>query len=118
MPPSRPRATDSAYQEVHMALVDRDVGVAVAATATVLSPRAREVVRKGAVYGLAGVLKAGDVAYSTVRGAARGAQDGVTGPDGNRSSRSSGGRSSGSRSTRSSRSGKRSSGRAKAGSSS
>src|SRR5918992_2205375 len=71
-----------AYKEVHMALIDRDVGVAVAATATVLSPRAREVARKGAVYGLAGVLKAGDVAYSTVRGAARGAQQSVSGQDG------------------------------------
>src|SRR5918998_5905304 len=66
-----------AYKEVHMALIDRDVGVAVAATATVLSPRAREVARKGAVYGLAGVLKAGDVVFSTARGAARGAEQGV-----------------------------------------
>ena len=73
-----------------MALLDREVGVAVAATATVLSPRAREAVRKGAVYGLAGVLKAGDVAFSTVRGAARGAQEGVTSQDGNRSAPSTG----------------------------
>jgi hypothetical protein len=65
-----------------VALIDREVGVAVAATATVLSPRAREVMRRGAVYGLAGVLKAGDVVYSTARGAARGAQSGVTGHDG------------------------------------
>ena len=93
-----------------MALIDRDVGVAVAATATVLSPRAREVARKGAVYGLAGVLKAGDVAYSTVRGAARGAQQSVSGQDG--------GQPGTRRSSGSSRGGKRSSGRAKAGASS
>lgn len=62
-----------------MAFIEREVGLAVAATATALSPRAREVVRKGAVYGLAGVLKAGGVLVSTARGAAQGAQEGVTG---------------------------------------
>jgi hypothetical protein len=65
-----------------MALVDRDVGVAVAATAAALSPRARELFRKGAVYGLAGALKAGDVVVSTGRGAARGVQDSVGGGSG------------------------------------
>jgi hypothetical protein len=65
-----------------MGLVDRDVGVAVAATAAVLSPRARQVFRKGAVYGLAGALKAGDVVVATARGAARGVQGGVGGGDG------------------------------------
>ena len=58
-------------------MIDREVGLAVAATATALSPRAREVVRKGAVYGLAGVMKAGDVVASTAKGAARGAQEGA-----------------------------------------
>jgi hypothetical protein len=74
-----------------MALVDRDVGVAVAATAAVLSPRAREVARKGAVFGLAGALKAGDVVASTARGAVRGAQGSVRGGsgDGRATSRSS-----------------------------
>ncbi len=42
-----------------------------------LSPRAREVARKGAVYGLAGVLKVGDVVVGTARGAVRGASEGV-----------------------------------------
>jgi hypothetical protein len=93
-----------------VALIDRDVGVAVAATATVLSPRAREVMRRGAVYGLAGVLKAGDVVYSTARGAARGAQSGVTGHDGSAPrSRASSSRSSAS-SSRSSASSSRGSG--------
>jgi hypothetical protein len=60
-------------------MIDRDVGVAVAATAGLLSPRAREVMRKGAVYGLAGALKVGDVVVGTARGAARGASEGATG---------------------------------------
>jgi hypothetical protein len=76
-------------------MIDREVGVAVAATAVALSPRAREVVRKGAVYGLAGVFKAGDVVFSTARGAARGAGAGVK-------SGSSNGRSTASRSRSSS----------------
>jgi hypothetical protein len=41
-------------------------------------PRARELFRRGAVYGLAGVLKATDVAVAAARGAVRGARDGVS----------------------------------------
>ena len=90
-----------------MALVDRDVGVAVAATAAVLSPKAREVARKGAVFGLAGALKAGDVVVSTARGAARGAQSSVRGGsgDGAAPSRSSGRRTQSRSSGRSSKGG-------------
>jgi hypothetical protein len=65
-----------------MALIDREVGVAVAATAGLLSPRAREVARKGAVYGLAGVMKVGDVVVGGARGAARGATEGAAGSNG------------------------------------
>ena len=65
-----------------MALFDREVAIAVAATATAMSPKARETVRKGAVYGLAGVLKAGDAVVAGARGAARGAAEGVTSHDG------------------------------------
>ena len=54
---------------------DSEVAVAVAATAAVCSPRARRVLRKGVVYGLAGVLKATDVATAAARGVARGASD-------------------------------------------
>jgi hypothetical protein len=61
-----------------MALMEREVAMAVAATAAAMSPRAREAVRKGAVYGLAGMLKAGDVVVGTAKGAARGAQQGFT----------------------------------------
>lgn len=65
-----------------MALIDREVGMAVAATTALLSPRAREVARKGAVYGLAGVLKVGDVVVGTARGAVRGASEGVSASNG------------------------------------
>jgi hypothetical protein len=55
--------------------VETEVAVAVAATAAALSPRARETMRKGLVYGVAGVLKAGDLVASAGRGVARGVQD-------------------------------------------
>jgi hypothetical protein len=71
-----------------VALIEKEVGMAVAATAAALSPRAREVARRGAVYGLAGALKLGDVVVSTARGAARGAEAGISG-SGNGSGRSS-----------------------------
>jgi hypothetical protein len=64
-------------EEVFMALMEREIAVAVGATAVALSPKARSVARKGAVYGLAGVLTVGDVVSSTARGAARGAVEGV-----------------------------------------
>ena len=54
--------------------LDSEVAVAVAATAALASPRVRGVLRRGAVYGLAGVLTAGDMISSFARGAARGAQ--------------------------------------------
>ena len=64
-------------QEVNdMALddyLDSEVAVAVAATAAAFSPRFRRVLRRGAVYGVAGVLKATDVATAAARGVARGA---------------------------------------------
>ena len=53
-------------------LFESQVGVAVAATAALFSPRARSVMRRGAVYGLAGALKAGDAVSSAARGVARG----------------------------------------------
>jgi hypothetical protein len=59
-----------------MALIEDEVVAAVAATAAVLSPRVRKIARKGAVYGLAGALKAGDVAVAAARGAARAGQPG------------------------------------------
>jgi hypothetical protein len=53
--------------------LDSEVAVAVAATAVAFSPRARRVLRQGAVYGVAGVLKAADVAAAAARGVAQGA---------------------------------------------
>ena len=52
--------------------LESEVAVAVAATAVALSPRARRVVRRGAVYGVAGALKAADLATAAARGVAQG----------------------------------------------
>jgi hypothetical protein len=55
--------------------MESEVAVAVAATAAVLSPPVRRVLRRGAVYGLAGAIMAGDAVSSFARGAARGVKD-------------------------------------------
>ncbi len=55
--------------------MESEVAVAVAVTAAVLSPRVRGVLRRGLVYGVAGVLKAGDVLSSAVQSAAAAAQE-------------------------------------------
>jgi len=52
--------------------LEPEVAVAVAVTATMGSPRARRVVRQGAVYGVAGLLKAYDAATVFARGVGRG----------------------------------------------
>ena len=49
-----------------------------AATAAVFSPRTRETLRRGAVLGVAGVLKAGDVVAGAARGASRGVRSQVS----------------------------------------
>ena len=54
--------------------LESEVVVAVAATAAVLSPRVRGVLRRGAGYGLAGVLRAGDAISSAAPAVSRGAQ--------------------------------------------
>ena len=54
--------------------LESEVVVAVAATAAVLSPRVRGVLRRGAVYGLAGVLRAGDAISSAAPTVTQGAQ--------------------------------------------
>jgi hypothetical protein len=58
------------------------VVVAVAATAAVLSPPVRRVLRRGAVYGVAGVMVAGDAISSFAKGAARGVRNGADAADG------------------------------------
>ncbi len=86
--------------------MDSEAGVVAAATAAAVSPRARELFRRGAVYGLAGMLKAGDVAAAAARGAVRGAKNGAAAASGGTSGRSSASRPSSrsARSTQSSRS--------------
>jgi hypothetical protein len=51
-----------------------EVGVAVAVTALATSPSIRKTLRKGAAYGLAGVLLAGDAAHKFVNAVAHGAR--------------------------------------------
>ena len=61
--------------------VESEVAVAAAATAALFSPRVRGLLRAGAVYGLAGLLTAGDTISSLARSAVRiapGAQHGST----------------------------------------
>jgi hypothetical protein len=57
---------------------EAEVGVAVAATALLASPRVRKALRRGAVYGVAGVLRAGDALTSFAKGVGRGAQQAAT----------------------------------------
>jgi hypothetical protein len=52
--------------------LESEVAIAVAATAAALSPGFRRVLRKGAVYGVAGALKATDVVTAAARGVAQG----------------------------------------------
>jgi len=54
--------------------MEPEVGVAVAVTAAVASPQVRHVLRRGAVYGLAGLLMAGDAVSLLAQGVKRGAQ--------------------------------------------
>lgn len=58
--------------------VESEVAIAVAATAALVSPKVRGVLRQGAVYGLAGVLLAGDAVGAVVRGVGRGVQQAAT----------------------------------------
>jgi hypothetical protein len=58
-------------------LVSTESAFVAAATAAVFSPRTRETLRRGAVLGVAGAMKVGDV----VAGAARGASRGVRGQE-------------------------------------
>lgn len=59
-------------------LMEPEVGIAVVVTAAIASPEVRKVVRRGAVYGLAGLLMAGDAVKSFTRGVGRGVQQAAT----------------------------------------
>ncbi len=54
--------------------IEPEVGIAVAVTAAVASPGVRKILRKGAVYGLAGILMAGDAVSTLAQGVKRGVQ--------------------------------------------
>jgi hypothetical protein len=54
--------------------LEAEVGVAVAATAALFSPRVRKFLRRGAVLVVAGTLMAGDAVVGFARGVARGTQ--------------------------------------------
>src|SRR5207248_3490331 len=56
-----------------------------AATAAVFSPRTRETIRRGAVLGVTGALKAGDAVGGVARGAVRGVRNGTGSGGGSRS---------------------------------
>lgn len=93
--------------------VNPETGLMSAATAAAVSPRARELLRRGAVYGLAGVMRAGDVVSAAARGAVRGARESVAQEDGRAptgQSRARSGQSGSTRSTGTSRSTRSSSG--------
>lgn len=64
-------------------LISTESALIAGATAAVLSPRTRETLRRGAVLGVAGALKAGDVIAGAARGAARGVRgnENVTSPE-------------------------------------
>jgi hypothetical protein len=74
-------------------LFSRESALVAAATAAVFSPRTRETFRRGAVLGVTGALKVGDVAAGVARGAARGVRS-QTGSGGGSSRPRSGARSS------------------------
>ena len=54
--------------------MEPEVAVTAVVTAAVFSPRARKVIRRGLVYGMAGVLIAGDAITSFARGVGQGVQ--------------------------------------------
>jgi nucleoside phosphorylase len=51
-----------------------EIAVTAAITAALFSPRARKVMRKGLVYGMAGVLAAGDIVTSFAKSVGQGVQ--------------------------------------------
>jgi hypothetical protein len=58
--------------------MEPEIAVTAAVTAAVLSPRGRRVIRRSAVYGLAGVLVAGDAIASFSRNVRHGIQEAST----------------------------------------
>lgn len=94
--------------------VNAQTGLMGAATAAAVSPRARELLRRGAVYGLAGAMRAGDVVAAAARGAVRGARESIAQENGTARSESGGGRRASSAGASRSRSSRSSAGRTRA----
>ena len=63
---------------------ESEVAIAAGVTAALFSPRVRNVVRRGAVLGLAGVMTAGDAVVGVAKGATEEARAraSTNGPDG------------------------------------
>lgn len=59
--------------------MEPEVGIAIAITAAVASPKVRKVVRRGAVYGLAGLLKVKDMVSQAAHSVAETARGAVAG---------------------------------------
>lgn len=57
-------------------VVEKEVAVAIGSTAIAVSRPARRALRKGAVYGLAGVIMLGDGVAAFARGIGRGVREG------------------------------------------
>ena len=55
-------------------LFDKEVVMAVGATAALMSERTRRVLRRGAVYGIAGVMSAGEAVASAAKSVGRDAE--------------------------------------------
>jgi hypothetical protein len=55
-------------------LFDKEVVMAVGATAALMSERTRRVLRRGAVYGIAGVMSAGEAVTSAAKSVGRDAE--------------------------------------------
>ncbi len=55
--------------------LEPEIAVTAAVTAAIFSPQARKLIRKGVVYGLAGILIAGDAISSFARSVGQGVQE-------------------------------------------
>lgn len=60
-------------------LLEPEVAAAAAVVAAVASPQVRNALRRGAVYGLAGLIVAGDAVSSFAKGVGRGMQTATSG---------------------------------------
>ncbi len=63
-----------------MGFLEEETIAVAAAAAALLSPRVRKVARKGAVYGLAGLLRAADLGIAVARGAVSATQPAEAAP--------------------------------------